>query len=977
MSKHETSNQFKDGLMMDVHPLQTPNTVLTDCLNGTFITYNGNEHVLQNDMGNFKLSKCKLKENYIPVGTASYGDILYIASYNPIDKKFELGSYPSPLQWGFVNGNKNGTIPSIIEYAIEKWKDSENRPNLKYSELSQYSFPVSFADKSLKLQPGDEYSITETGTSTSIEALEYFIMDDNKNLHSINVDKTGKISPVRWEIPGYLYVKNRILAPYEHKFKIVRAIVGNTSVTFRLQSIISIDDPELLRILDHFCDNLILKIRDSKNQDSEQLLYNENAELENKYNLQITSWLNDGKRIILEYDYIVHNLKLTDIETVDEKEVVKTLTESFDLYCTLIYKGDGFDLQYDGTLDASLTYTANGNNQKHVAQDEFYWTAPNTGEQNYKINVDVFDDGVGCYFTYSKLEELSTISDINNMEWSIVNGDSFEVVSPNTNTLYLILFKFGETHVQDISDVVGRFAYFGIDSIPNTRADVLLTLDSVAKNYFGGNTISKYTFSDFIPKYETDFLNNFYDKKYSKLEDWEKKYLSISAEPQPELSYAEWTSSKQSTTKVDESSRNTKDANNTMWEHLTSTRALTRSLNDPVYYTIGSLPEVKLTSEVYIISTATKWKQVDSVKQLSSQRLYLYWVHEYSKLQAAWFRKGSSQNSEKWLDYCFVGGDDPYKKNNDSRVTTVMNSIIDSIGEDKIALLYIGVSKNHNAGARVVITSNFGKDVIWSVDDKGTEGSWHFLLKNEDGSYFLYKPVDNPKGKMEDGLLYEWWNYVKWITWKFPTFTSGLNGITDWSIVSAYYGNTITHDEVSSPEKIDPIYEVWRLSGQDNIGKWLLTQTDSESVLGIFKDANFDTASRIEKLNPNYMYSGEVTVKYDIKNNNNNYTFTEEMEYPYIIKQLDLIPEGNSCEVCYMAAQQDGEPYVNYGYITNAIYLENGQLKLRSWMKDKLTSATYYFRTQKASGKFIDGKWVKEFKVATGPLNYYYGKPTK
>ena len=75
--------------MMDVHPLQTPNTVLTDCLNGTFITYNGNEHVLQNDMGNFKLEKCKLKENYIPIGTAIYGYILYIASYNPIDKKFE------------------------------------------------------------------------------------------------------------------------------------------------------------------------------------------------------------------------------------------------------------------------------------------------------------------------------------------------------------------------------------------------------------------------------------------------------------------------------------------------------------------------------------------------------------------------------------------------------------------------------------------------------------------------------------------------------------------------------------------------------------------------------------------------------------------------------------------------------------------------------------------------------------------------
>ena len=38
MSRHENSNQFKDGLLMDLHPLQTPNTVLTDCLNGTFIT---------------------------------------------------------------------------------------------------------------------------------------------------------------------------------------------------------------------------------------------------------------------------------------------------------------------------------------------------------------------------------------------------------------------------------------------------------------------------------------------------------------------------------------------------------------------------------------------------------------------------------------------------------------------------------------------------------------------------------------------------------------------------------------------------------------------------------------------------------------------------------------------------------------------------------------------------------------------------
>ena len=46
---------------MDLHPLSTPNNVLTDCLNGTFITYNGNEFSLQNDQGNYKLEYCITK----------------------------------------------------------------------------------------------------------------------------------------------------------------------------------------------------------------------------------------------------------------------------------------------------------------------------------------------------------------------------------------------------------------------------------------------------------------------------------------------------------------------------------------------------------------------------------------------------------------------------------------------------------------------------------------------------------------------------------------------------------------------------------------------------------------------------------------------------------------------------------------------------------------------------------------------------
>jgi hypothetical protein len=44
--KKETINTFDGGMIRDLHPLTTPNNVLTDALNATLITYNGNENIL-------------------------------------------------------------------------------------------------------------------------------------------------------------------------------------------------------------------------------------------------------------------------------------------------------------------------------------------------------------------------------------------------------------------------------------------------------------------------------------------------------------------------------------------------------------------------------------------------------------------------------------------------------------------------------------------------------------------------------------------------------------------------------------------------------------------------------------------------------------------------------------------------------------------------------------------------------------------
>lgn len=91
-----TTNTFGEGLVMDFAPDNTPNTSLSNALNATLLTYNGNEMSLQNDMGNGRVESAYLPEGYIPVGVCEFGDIIYIASYNPLINKSQIGCFPSP-----------------------------------------------------------------------------------------------------------------------------------------------------------------------------------------------------------------------------------------------------------------------------------------------------------------------------------------------------------------------------------------------------------------------------------------------------------------------------------------------------------------------------------------------------------------------------------------------------------------------------------------------------------------------------------------------------------------------------------------------------------------------------------------------------------------------------------------------------------------------------------------------------------------
>ena len=131
--KQQTVNEFRDGLNLDLHPLVTPKTVLTDNINGTFITYNGNELCLQNDRGNKQVAQ--LTQGYTPIGIKEHNGILYIVSVN--EDKTEIGTYPSPdysIYDRIEEDNTNGEFDED-KYNNRVFESWHTNGNLEYQPL--------------------------------------------------------------------------------------------------------------------------------------------------------------------------------------------------------------------------------------------------------------------------------------------------------------------------------------------------------------------------------------------------------------------------------------------------------------------------------------------------------------------------------------------------------------------------------------------------------------------------------------------------------------------------------------------------------------------------------------------------------------------------------------------------------------------------------------------------------------------------
>lgn len=183
-----SKNTFSGGLVMDLAPDTTPNTVLTSALNATLVTFNGNEMQLQNDMGNGRVETARLPEGYIPVGTCEFGDIIYIVSYNPLTNKSQIGCFPSPER--NISSEEVGSAGQTLSSAdFQELKKDESGNDVPTGKLKTNSVKKIIYNN--KLNPGDKF----------------IIYDKNAVIYSEpHISDMGNISHVYGSFPKWLKI---------------------------------------------------------------------------------------------------------------------------------------------------------------------------------------------------------------------------------------------------------------------------------------------------------------------------------------------------------------------------------------------------------------------------------------------------------------------------------------------------------------------------------------------------------------------------------------------------------------------------------------------------------------------------------------------------------------------------------------------------------------------------------------------------
>lgn len=189
--RQQEANQFDKGLNLDTNPIAMSNHQLSGALNATMITMNGNELVLQNDMGNGKVDQAQLPEGYVPVGMKEYGGIVYVAAYNPIKGESQVGCFPSP-QRNLPSNPLAGDEPTISDFTGADFFSQDGQTNNYHLTNSKVQKPLINSI----LRPGDKFLIrandfttTDTALANNYITLKVVTVDSENN----SIDVTDQL----------------------------------------------------------------------------------------------------------------------------------------------------------------------------------------------------------------------------------------------------------------------------------------------------------------------------------------------------------------------------------------------------------------------------------------------------------------------------------------------------------------------------------------------------------------------------------------------------------------------------------------------------------------------------------------------------------------------------------------------------------------------------------------------------------------
>lgn len=211
-TRMSAKNSFQEGLILDISPENMSATSMSSALNATLLTFNGNEMVLQNDMGNGRVETAFLPEGYVPVGSCEFGDIIYIVSYNPIINKSQIGCFPSPER--NISSDEIGDMGQVLSWEDFQKTDDGNNPNgkLKASSVKKILFD------SRDMTPGDKYIIYSEDLKDNNQYLSDYGNIDHEHgrfpklvkVHVVSIEESGKIvyldSTTKWYDTNHYYL---------------------------------------------------------------------------------------------------------------------------------------------------------------------------------------------------------------------------------------------------------------------------------------------------------------------------------------------------------------------------------------------------------------------------------------------------------------------------------------------------------------------------------------------------------------------------------------------------------------------------------------------------------------------------------------------------------------------------------------------------------------------------------------------------